>query len=142
MDGTKMIRKLLATICVNQNSFCSILTCLSGVCQLFEQRLKNLHPNRQKITYDISDLFEFLESLKDLCCLVYAWISLIFSIIFFIPLFDTRIGYLQIHDQIRFENQRLRPAQQRMDQAARMFFFCSKIRALSSCECYDLISII
>ena len=38
---------------------------------MFEQKLKTMHPNRHKITYDISELFEYLDTLKDLCCLVY-----------------------------------------------------------------------
>jgi hypothetical protein len=32
----------------------------------YEHRLKQLHPSRAKITYDISDLFTFIDTLPDL----------------------------------------------------------------------------
>ena len=53
------------------SDFESVEKAMDGVCQLFEQKLKSMHPNRHKITYDISELFEYLDQLKDLCCLVY-----------------------------------------------------------------------
>jgi Enhancer of rudimentary len=43
---------------------------LEGVCQLFEERLKILHPTQSEITYDIKDLFQFIDDLPDLSCLV------------------------------------------------------------------------
>lgn len=43
---------------------------MDGICQMYEHRLKQLNPNRRKITYDISDLFTFIDNLPDLSALV------------------------------------------------------------------------
>ena len=45
---------------------------LDGVCQLYEQSLKALNPLLKSITYDVSDLFGYIDSLGDLCCLVFS----------------------------------------------------------------------
>ena len=42
-----------------------------GVCQLYEQGLKAINPMRKSITYDIFDIFANIDSLGDLCCLVF-----------------------------------------------------------------------
>jgi hypothetical protein len=39
---------------------------------MYEQRLKELNPEKRKITYDISDLFAYVDSLTDLTCLVWS----------------------------------------------------------------------
>ena len=39
--------------------------------QLYEQKLKMDHPNTRNITYDVSDLFRYIDSLADLSALVY-----------------------------------------------------------------------
>lgn len=44
---------------------------MDGVCQMYEHRLKQLNPNRRKITYDISELFKFVDTLPDLSALVF-----------------------------------------------------------------------
>jgi len=44
---------------------------MDGICQMYEFRLKQLNPERRKITYDISDLFTFVDSLPDLSALVF-----------------------------------------------------------------------
>lgn len=44
---------------------------MDGVCRLFEQKLKERFPNRRNITYDINDLFGFIDELADLSCLVF-----------------------------------------------------------------------
>jgi hypothetical protein len=49
----------------------SVDQAMDGVCQLFEARLKQLNPERRKITYDISDLFGYIDGLYDLACLVF-----------------------------------------------------------------------
>ena len=41
-----------------------------GVCQVFEDQLKAQNPHQRKITYDISDLFEFIDNIPDLAALV------------------------------------------------------------------------
>jgi len=43
---------------------------MDGICGLFEQRLKSQNPYRGQITYDIADLYTFIDSIPDLSCLV------------------------------------------------------------------------
>eukprot|EP00697_Spironema_sp_BW2_P003919 gnl/Spiro4/15280_TR8201_c0_g1_i1.p2 gnl/Spiro4/15280_TR8201_c0_g1~~gnl/Spiro4/15280_TR8201_c0_g1_i1.p2 ORF type:complete len:116 (+),score=14.74 gnl/Spiro4/15280_TR8201_c0_g1_i1:32-349(+) len=49
----------------------SVSECVGGVVQLYEQKLKQLNPNLSRITYDITDLYNYLDSLPDISCLVY-----------------------------------------------------------------------
>lgn len=49
----------------------SVNDCLEGVCRIYEEHLKRLNPNTPTITYDISQLFDFVDQLKDLSVLVY-----------------------------------------------------------------------
>lgn len=44
---------------------------LAGICQIFESKLKSDQPHTRKITYDISDLFAFIDSLTDLATLTF-----------------------------------------------------------------------
>lgn len=37
---------------------------------MYEEHLKRLNPNSPSITYDISHLFDFVDQLNDLSCLV------------------------------------------------------------------------
>ena len=48
----------------------SVQEALEGICKMFEEHLKRTHPEEPTITYDIAELFEFIDSLPDLCCLV------------------------------------------------------------------------
>lgn len=41
-----------------------------GVCKIYEEHLKKQNPNTPAITYDISQLFDFIDQLSDLSCLV------------------------------------------------------------------------
>ncbi|CAI5944898.1 unnamed protein product [Closterium sp. NIES-65] len=43
---------------------------LTWLCALFERRLKEMNPGVKNITYDISELYQFMESLPDLTALV------------------------------------------------------------------------
>eukprot|EP00823_Brevimastigomonas_motovehiculus_P009858 TRINITY_DN9685_c0_g1_i1.p1 TRINITY_DN9685_c0_g1~~TRINITY_DN9685_c0_g1_i1.p1 ORF type:complete len:140 (+),score=13.29 TRINITY_DN9685_c0_g1_i1:56-421(+) len=45
---------------------------MDGICQLFEHQLKQKKPKEKKITYDISDLYTYLDGLFDLSCLIYS----------------------------------------------------------------------
>ena len=45
--------------------------CVDGVCQLYEQRLKLQNSDKTEVTYDVSELFAYLDSLKDIGILVY-----------------------------------------------------------------------
>ena len=40
-----------------------------GLCQLYEQKLKQLNPSVASITYDLSELLGYFDSIRDLCCL-------------------------------------------------------------------------
>lgn len=42
---------------------------------MYEEYLKKKRPTRDTITYDISELFEFIDDLKDLSMLVYDQVS-------------------------------------------------------------------
>lgn len=42
----------------------------AGVCKMYEEHLKRMNPNSPSITYDISQLFDFIDDLADLSCLV------------------------------------------------------------------------
>lgn len=50
--------------------FSMFFTSLSGVCKMYEEHLKRMNPNSPSITYDISQLFDFIDDLADLSCLV------------------------------------------------------------------------
>ncbi len=45
--------------------------CVDGVCQLYEQRLRLQNSDKQEVTYDVHQLFAYLDTLKDLGALVY-----------------------------------------------------------------------
>ena len=45
--------------------------CVDGVCQLYEQRLRLQNSDKQEVTYDVNQLFLYLDSLKDLGAMVY-----------------------------------------------------------------------
>ncbi|KAL7303987.1 enhancer of rudimentary homolog [Trichogramma pretiosum] len=49
----------------------SVNECMEGVCKIYEEYLKRQNPNTPTITYDIKQLFDFLDDLTDLSCLVY-----------------------------------------------------------------------
>ena len=43
---------------------------MDAVVKMYELKLKELNPSIQHITYDISDLYKYIDSLHDLCGLV------------------------------------------------------------------------
>merc|ERR1712031_44838 len=49
----------------------SVNDCMEGVCKIYEEHLKKSNPSSSQITYDISQLFDFIDELADLSCLVY-----------------------------------------------------------------------
>ncbi|XP_060047315.1 enhancer of rudimentary homolog [Erinaceus europaeus] len=49
----------------------SVNECMEGVCKMYEEHLKRMNPSSPSITYDISQLFDFIDDLADLSCLVY-----------------------------------------------------------------------
>ena len=42
----------------------------AAICGLYEKELKTLNPQIRDITYDIADLYNYLDQLHDLSCLV------------------------------------------------------------------------
>ena len=44
---------------------------MDGVIKMYEVKLKQLNPNVQNITYDIQDLYNYIDSLEDLSALVF-----------------------------------------------------------------------
>ncbi|XP_034655954.1 enhancer of rudimentary homolog [Drosophila subobscura] len=51
--------------------FHSVDECLERVCKIYEEHLKRCTPCAHVITYDILQLFDFIDMLKDLTCLVF-----------------------------------------------------------------------
>ena len=47
----------------------SVNECMEGVCKIYEEHLKTTNPNLPSITYDISQLFEFIDQVM-YCCRV------------------------------------------------------------------------
>lgn len=58
----------------------SVNECMEGVCKIYEEHLKRLNPNTPSITYDISQLFDFIDQLTDLSCLV--WVKCLQTFLF------------------------------------------------------------
>ncbi|KAL5463340.1 hypothetical protein EMCRGX_G032232 [Ephydatia muelleri] len=46
------------------------LKIFAGICKIYEEHLRQLNPQTPSITYDISELFKFIDNLFDLSCLV------------------------------------------------------------------------
>uniref|UniRef100_A0A6N2K3G4 Enhancer of rudimentary homolog n=1 Tax=Salix viminalis TaxID=40686 RepID=A0A6N2K3G4_SALVM len=44
---------------------------MDGICALYERKLKDLNPANRNITYDIGDLYNFIDGLADMSALVY-----------------------------------------------------------------------
>jgi hypothetical protein len=44
---------------------------LQGICSVFEGKLRELNPGRAQLTYDVADLFAWLDRLPDLSVLIY-----------------------------------------------------------------------
>ncbi|GMI95122.1 ENHANCER OF RUDIMENTARY HOMOLOGUE, ARABIDOPSIS THALIANA ENHANCER OF RUDIMENTARY HOMOLOGUE [Hibiscus trionum] len=49
----------------------SISQAMDGICGLYERKLKDLNPATGNITYDIADLYNFIDGLADMSALVY-----------------------------------------------------------------------
>jgi hypothetical protein len=50
--------------------FPSVGAALDALVKMYEHKLKDLNPQVANITYDINDLYNFLDSLYDVCSLV------------------------------------------------------------------------
>ncbi|KAK7260950.1 hypothetical protein RIF29_27252 [Crotalaria pallida] len=49
----------------------SITQAMDGICALYERKLKELNPAIRNLSYDISDLYNFIDGLADMSALVY-----------------------------------------------------------------------
>ncbi|KAH9076932.1 hypothetical protein Ae201684P_010861 [Aphanomyces euteiches] len=49
--------------------FESVNSAMDGVVKMYEAKLKQLNPTRRNITYDIQDLYNYIDSLTDLSTL-------------------------------------------------------------------------
>ena len=54
------------------SDFETVPQAVDGVLALFEKRLKELNPQMRQITYDINDLYRYIDTLQDLSALVFA----------------------------------------------------------------------
>lgn len=50
--------------------FAGVNAAMDALVKMYEHKLKELNPTIQHITYDISDLYNYLDSLHDICGLV------------------------------------------------------------------------
>ncbi|XP_037960993.1 enhancer of rudimentary homolog isoform X2 [Teleopsis dalmanni] len=53
------------------SDFETVNECMEGVCRIFEEHLKHNNPNAPTITYDIRQLFDYMDQLADISCLIY-----------------------------------------------------------------------
>ncbi|RDX81305.1 Enhancer of rudimentary-like protein, partial [Mucuna pruriens] len=51
--------------------FESITQAMDGICALYERKLKELNPAIRNLSYDIVDLYNFIDGLADMIALVY-----------------------------------------------------------------------
>ncbi|XP_030557142.1 enhancer of rudimentary homolog [Drosophila novamexicana] len=51
--------------------YSSTQQCLDAVCKIYEEHLKRSMPQLPTITYDIIQLFDFIDSFVDISCLVH-----------------------------------------------------------------------
>uniref|UniRef100_A0A0G4FYA5 Enhancer of rudimentary homolog n=1 Tax=Chromera velia CCMP2878 TaxID=1169474 RepID=A0A0G4FYA5_9ALVE len=42
-----------------------------GICRLYEQALKEANPTLPSVTYDLSELFKYIDGIGDICVLVF-----------------------------------------------------------------------
>lgn len=47
-----------------------LILIFTGVCKIFEEYLRQMNPHTPSITYDISELFKFVDTIYDMSCLV------------------------------------------------------------------------
>lgn len=44
---------------------------MDGLCNLFEKKLRELNPVKRSLTYDVNDLYKFMDDMEDVSALVY-----------------------------------------------------------------------
>lgn len=51
--------------------FESVSDAMDGICNMYEKKIKAINPTHRNISYDISDLYNFIDGFADLSVLVY-----------------------------------------------------------------------
>nr|QFS19072.1 enhancer of rudimentary 1 [Apopellia endiviifolia (species B)] len=51
--------------------FDTVSSAMDGICGIYEKKLKDMNPQLRNITYDIADLYKFIDSLIDMSALVF-----------------------------------------------------------------------
>ncbi|KAG8082555.1 hypothetical protein GUJ93_ZPchr0014g47125 [Zizania palustris] len=51
--------------------FNSVNHALDGICGLYERKIRDINPMARHLTYDINDLYNFIDGLNDISALVY-----------------------------------------------------------------------
>jgi hypothetical protein len=67
LSSNRQATSTSATFCVN--AFDQV-DWISGMCQMFESLLKRKNPTERSISYEIDDLYEYIDGLPDLVALV------------------------------------------------------------------------
>lgn len=73
MHPIRFIRIFISHIIFQARSymdFTSVGGAMDALVKMYEHKLKELNPQVQNITYEINDLYNFLDSLYDICALV------------------------------------------------------------------------
>ena len=50
--------------------FAGVNAAMDALVKMYEHKLKELNPTVQNITYDVTDLYNYLDNLHDVCALV------------------------------------------------------------------------
>ncbi len=72
-DGKHTILLVQFTAAVTSRTYYDFETvpeAMNGVIKLYEQKLKQLNPSLKTITYDIADLFGFIDAVGDISALM------------------------------------------------------------------------
>jgi hypothetical protein len=48
----------------------NVSAAMDGICRMFEKKLKELNPSINSITYDISDLYRYIDTFPDISTLI------------------------------------------------------------------------
>lgn len=51
--------------------FDSVAQAMDGICAMFEKKLKDLNPNLRNISYEITDLYKYIDGQVDMSALVF-----------------------------------------------------------------------
>jgi Enhancer of rudimentary len=107
----------------------SVNECMEGVCKIYEEHLKRRNPNTPTITYDISQLFDFVDQVRPRKTLVQ--VPQLTPFPFFAALRLELLGVPKVHKHIR-------ALQQGMDQREDLRAASSSGRQQRIGKCHDV----